>query len=105
MPLQATGMPGRYFSATILVSGSRRKSSLSNYQLFWKRWLEIYSFQRYICNFLADCLDEGHECWTISCISSEISAYHVHIDGEPAGPQSLVCSLMTGIFSSIPVLR
>ena len=86
---------------------SRRKGSLSNYQLSrkkWSRWStkkEIDPFQRSIndvINLLADSFSEGYEYRTIGCFRSSVSAY-VRIGGKPVGQHPLVHSLMTGILN------
>ena len=86
-----------------LISSSRREESLSNYQLFWKKYSSCCKCSRseIVVSFLADCFSEGNEYCTIGFFRLSISAYHVHNDGKPVG-QHPICSLMNGIFNNYP---
>ena len=97
--------------AAKLISESRRKGSLSNYNSAWKKWAswcdqeQIDPFQcpvSDVINFLATCFHEDYEYQTIGVYRLAISAYHDLVEGKPIGQHSLISSLMTGIFNGHP---
>ena len=52
----------------------------------------------FIINFLSEKFDKGLQYRTLNCLSSAISAYHVHIDGKSVGKHAKVCALLAGIY-------
>ena len=97
--------------ASMLISNSRRKGTLSRYESAWRKWtgwchrrqIDPYRCDlTYIINFLAELFQQGMEYYTVNSYRSAISAYHEFIDGEPVGKHPLVCSALKGVFNLRP---
>ena len=69
----------------------------------WASWCEKQQFDSFRCDvikilyYLAFLFEKGYEYRTIGCHRSDISAIHDYVDGKPAGQQSEVCALVSGI--------
>ena len=92
--------------AANLISNSRRLSSLSRYELSWKKWSgwcdrravnPSRSTSAIILDYLTSLFEDA-----IGVHKSAISVYHEKVDDMPVGQHSLVTSLMAGIFNSRP---
>ena len=100
--------------AAYLISNSGRQSSLSGYELSWKKWSgwcnrrTVNPFRCTlvsILDYLRSLFQEGLEYNLIGVHRSAISAYHEKVDGIPVGQHPLVTSLMAGIFNLRPPQR
>ena len=105
---QSLQMEGISSNATKLISHSRRKSSTTNYESAWGQWTswcnerQVNPFQapmNYIISFLSEKFDQGLQYRTLNCLRSDISAYHVHIDGKSVEKHPKVCDLLAVIFN------
>ena len=105
---QSLQMEGISSNATKLISHSRRKSSTTNYESAWGQWTswcnerQVNPFQApmtYIISFLSEKFDQGLQYRTLNCLRSDISAYHVHIDGKSVEKHPKVCDLLAVMFN------
>ena len=77
-----------------VITNSRRKGTLSNYESAWRKWAswcpeqKIDHFQAPVKNnieYLTFLFNYGNEYWTINFHRSAISTFHEYIKGLPVG--------------------
>ena len=98
-------------NASHIITNSRRKGTLSNYESAWRKWAS-WCLQRTIDPFRAPVKDiieyltflfsYGNECRTINLHRSAISVFHEYVDGLPVGKCPRICSLVSGVFNLRP---
>ena len=94
-----------------IITNSRRKGTLSNYESAWRKW-SSWCFKRKIDPFQApvkdiiECLtflfNYGNEYRTINLHWSAISAFHEYIDGLPVEKHPWICSLVSVVYNLKP---
>ena len=98
-------------NASHIITNSRRKGTLSNYESAWRKWAswclerKIDPFQtpvKDIIEYLTSLFNYGNEYRTINLHRSAISAFHEYIDGLPVGKHPRIGSLVSGIFNLRP---
>lgn len=108
---QCLASEGLSEKATDLITNSRRRGSISNYQSAWRKWTGWCMQQQadpvrcdvnIIANYLAMLFHKGFEYSTINGHRSAISAYHNPINSVNVGEHPRICSLMTGVFNLRP---
>ena len=96
-------------TASQLITSTRRKSSESNYNSFWRMWAswcDKQPFDAFRCDgikvldYLALLFQNIYEYRTLECHRPAISAFHDYADGKPVGQHPEVCALVSGIFNS-----
>jgi len=95
--------------AISLITGARRKSSISHYNSAWGKfssWCIGKQADPFRCSlilileFLTDSFDRGLQYNTLAGYRSAISAFHEPIDGVTVGKHPQVSALLTGIYNS-----
>ena len=81
-----------------IITNSRRKSTLSNYESAWRKWASLNK-KLILLTFL---FNYGNKCSTINWPRSAISAFHEYIDGLPVGNHPRICSFVSGVFNLRP---
>ena len=98
-------------NASHIITNSRRKGTLSNFESDWRKWAswcleqKLDSFQatvQDIIEYLTFLFSCGYEYRTINFHRSAISTFHEYIDDLPAGKHPRICSLVSGVFNLKP---
>ena len=90
-------------SPSHIITNSRRKDTLSNYESVWRKWTrsclerKIDSFQapvKDIIKYLTFLFEFGNEYRIINLHRSAIFVFREYIDGSPVGEHPKICSVV-----------
>ena len=106
--LLATGISER---ASKVISSTRRRGLLSNYNSSWSKWASWCGERKLdpfrcaigkVLDYLSYLFHLGCEYRTVGCYRSAISAYHEYGYNKPVSQHPHVCALLKGVFNERP---